>query len=394
MKTFSEMATSLCSILILLLLPRHLSAGDQTRWGDAPEKWSAPIKIALVSGSYDVHRTCCVTGDGQTMYLCIGSSVAVSHKQGEQWSTPTLLGEPINVPGELTENPSVTADGRTLIFRRFGGSYWILFQSHWNDSLNNWGEVTDLGPNISNGGGNFGMIPDTGRHLVFFRGLPLLSRWNDTTKSWDLPQWVDYWKTLGVAGGLWMSRDLRKLYYDSFDGTEYDLYVHYCDTISGTWSDPMRLNLHSMLDTSVSQDYHYQGFPWLSVDGRTLYFVSTHERDLGVYMSRMVVDENGDTVTTGVTSAPSTAHGDELMQNWPNPFNASTWITFRLAKPGPVCIRLYDVLGREVLVHQYPFLHPGEHRVFLHQEGLATGVYLCLLVTESSNLCRKILAVK
>lgn len=362
------------------------------QWQEAPEKWSAPVKIVQVSDSIDIKRTSSLTADEKTMYLTIGSLIAVSHLSDNGWGIPVVLGPPINVPEELTENPFITADGRTLLFRRFRGAYWVLFESHWNDSLNNWGDVSDLGPNISDGGGNFGMIPDSGRHLVFQRSsLPLISRWNDTTQTWAWPQWVDMWKTLDVAGGLYMSRDMKKLYYDSYDGHDNNLFVHYYDT---AWSQPMLLNLHAMLDTCANTDHQYQGFPWLSSDGRRLYFTSTHEGGAGIYMSKLLVDEHGDTLSTSIPESRTEPLNDELRQNWPNPFNGSTRISFRLGRSGPVRFSLFDILGQKVYEKSLPFATKGDHAFTFENSFLASGLYLYSITTVSSILTRKMVILK
>ncbi|MFA7330460.1 MAG: T9SS type A sorting domain-containing protein [Candidatus Delongbacteria bacterium] len=66
----------------------------------------------------------------------------------------------------------------------------------------------------------------------------------------------------------------------------------------------------------------------------------------------------------------------------PNPFNPSTRLTFQLAAPGTVTLRVHDLTGR--LVDQRPlgWLTSGTHEVSWHASttgGTASGVYLLRL---------------
>lgn len=76
------------------------------------------------------------------------------------------------------------------------------------------------------------------------------------------------------------------------------------------------------------------------------------------------------------TKADST---DEL-SNYPNPFNPSTVITFRITSESKVSLKVYNILGQiiENLIDKR--LNAGEHKVtFNAQEvpgGLMSGVYL------------------
>lgn len=64
-----------------------------------------------------------------------------------------------------------------------------------------------------------------------------------------------------------------------------------------------------------------------------------------------------------------------LSQNFPNPFNPRTTINFQLPKSGHVTLRIYDILGREVVT-----LIDGERPARTYQaifdgSRFASGVY-------------------
>ncbi len=85
----------------------------------------------------------------------------------------------------------------------------------------------------------------------------------------------------------------------------------------------------------------------------------------------------------------------ELQQNWPNPFNSETVISWFLLEPGPVRLEVFSLTGQRVAVLQQGPLKAGRHRV--HWNGrddsgrpLASGVYLYRLATDETVQTRKL----
>jgi hypothetical protein len=71
----------------------------------------------------------------------------------------------------------------------------------------------------------------------------------------------------------------------------------------------------------------------------------------------------GDPLSIPVTAVASTVPVIEGLRSiHPNPFNSSATIRFTLARPGPVSVSVYDLLGRRIgaLVHEAP-MTAGEH---------------------------------
>ncbi len=88
------------------------------------------------------------------------------------------------------------------------------------------------------------------------------------------------------------------------------------------------------------------------------------------------------TTTAGVTWVPdppvaSLKIPDDftLSQNYPNPFNPSTAISYQLPTQSHVVLKVYDVLGREVMTLVDQVEEPGNRSVNLHAQRLASGVY-------------------
>jgi hypothetical protein len=65
----------------------------------------------------------------------------------------------------------------------------------------------------------------------------------------------------------------------------------------------------------------------------------------------------------------------ELSQNFPNPFNPSTRVRFRIPRTVHVILKLYDVVGREVGTLVDEVMTTGAYQRTLNGEGLASGIY-------------------
>jgi len=86
--------------------------------------------------------------------------------------------------------------------------------------------------------------------------------------------------------------------------------------------------------------------------------------------------------------------GFELYQNFPNPFNLSTTIYYRLSKNSFVTVRVFDVLGRQIktLVNERQIA--GIHTIAFDGSGLASGVYSYRLTTPEANIVKRMVLAK
>lgn len=65
----------------------------------------------------------------------------------------------------------------------------------------------------------------------------------------------------------------------------------------------------------------------------------------------------------------------ELLQNYPNPFNPTTTIRFSVGRYGDTSLRIFDVLGIEVVTLVNEVKAPGEYEVQFDASSLSSGVY-------------------
>ena len=83
-----------------------------------------------------------------------------------------------------------------------------------------------------------------------------------------------------------------------------------------------------------------------------------------------------------------------LEQNYPNPFNGSTRIGFTLHVPGMASLKVYDVLGREVVSLVDGHLTAGKHEVEFDAPGIASGVYFYKLSTAGYVQTKKLMLIR
>jgi len=91
-----------------------------------------------------------------------------------------------------------------------------------------------------------------------------------------------------------------------------------------------------------------------------------------------------DAVPTGLT----------LAQNFPNPFNPATRLTFTIPVSGQVSLKVYDMLGRQVSVLVAGYLKAGTHEVSFDAGNLPSGIYFCRLQAGSETRIRQMILVR
>jgi len=83
-----------------------------------------------------------------------------------------------------------------------------------------------------------------------------------------------------------------------------------------------------------------------------------------------------------------------LEQNYPNPFNPSTTMSFAITKEGPVSLRVYDILGREVATLVNENRKPGQYTEQFNGNQVASGVYVYVLKSSEGQLTSRMILSK
>jgi len=79
---------------------------------------------------------------------------------------------------------------------------------------------------------------------------------------------------------------------------------------------------------------------------------------------------------------------------YPNPFNPTTTISFKLQNAGFASLTVFDIQGREVATLVDGYRNAGLHEVTYDGSGLASGVYLIKLQTDKQTAISKMVLLK
>lgn len=86
----------------------------------------------------------------------------------------------------------------------------------------------------------------------------------------------------------------------------------------------------------------------------------------------------------------------ELSQNYPNPFNSATIISYNLSEKSFVTLKVYDILGREIVTLVNEYKNYGSYKVEFSAEKykLSSGVYFYTLYTGKNMAIKKMILMK
>ncbi len=120
----------------------------------------------------------------------------------------------------------------------------------------------------------------------------------------------------------------------------------------------------------------------------------------GQYTGQVTISGNGGNIIIPIdylvdveqlTSVPTEF---SLSQNYPNPFNPSTSIEFSLPRSTEVSLRVFDMLGKEVVTLVNENKSTGSYRVSFDGSNLASGVYVYRLETDKFIDTKKLVLLK
>ena len=83
-----------------------------------------------------------------------------------------------------------------------------------------------------------------------------------------------------------------------------------------------------------------------------------------------------------------------LSQNYPNPFNPSTTIAYSIPKDGLVTLKVYDILGKEVVTLINELQTAGTKNITYDASELSSGVYYYQLVSGEFTSTKKLILMK
>ena len=107
------------------------------------------------------------------------------------------------------------------------------------------------------------------------------------------------------------------------------------------------------------------------------------------------IDFNGQYSYSEIITVDNLApNGFVLEQNFPNPFNPSTNIKYAITNKQFVSLKVYDVLGNEIVTLVNEEKPAGSYEVEFNANRLSAGVYYYSIVTDNFVQTKKMILLK
>lgn len=406
---------ALIILLTMFVQFQSFLAQNQEKYPQAPEIWSKPEAIETIQTEGLIDGIS-VTSDGKKIYLDL-ARIAEIELSDTGWTAPKYLPSHINA-NSLVRRPCISPNGKKLIFSWFVGE-WQLFYSDWDSLTGNWGDIKNCGESVNGPDQNeiTGALDATMPNdstLIFTKTVLRIADWDKKLKRWVngryFPSPIEGYPT---DAGAFVADSMKKMYLvipqldTTITGEPYrkedfrvDYLAHY-DSSNNEYvyyySKGGILNISYQADTLYFKGEYsdrWHGFPSLTADGKTLFFVAKYYDKHSVYYSHMLIDENGNPVTSVRNEKEKLPLEFKLNAPYPNPFNAETVIEYKLNKDMKIELVVFDLLGRKVREVTKGFQSAGEYKSKFDAKGLTSGVYLVSLNTPYGYTVQKTILLK
>jgi hypothetical protein len=141
--------------------------------------------------------------------------------------------------------------------------------------------------------------------------------------------------------------------------------------------------------TLEPQFYSYVDDP--VTPGRWRYRLKQIDLDATVHFSEPVHVDVLTGVETDKNNLPATFG---LHQNFPNPFNPSTMITYDLPKESNVTIEVFNLIGQKVATLLQGVKPPGTHTVQFNAANMTSGVYMYKLTAGGFSATKRMVLIR
>jgi Secretion system C-terminal sorting domain len=108
----------------------------------------------------------------------------------------------------------------------------------------------------------------------------------------------------------------------------------------------------------------------------------------GYYSNQKLKNNN---VSLGIAKEIPTEY---KIENYPNPFNPTTLISYQLPQDGYVTLKVYDILGKEIATLVNENKTAGYYKVNFDASRLTSGVYIYRISSNNFSLSKKMLLTK
>jgi hypothetical protein len=352
--------------------PADSSCIFMSRSSDGGETWSTPARVSekkgnATGGTYSTHGSYNTTGPAGEVYVSwFGPDGLMFDRSADQGTT--WLPQDVNVTGEhinwIYSIPGINLGVSFPIIAcdRSGGTYSGSIYICWADKRNG-GSDADVFVARSNDGGLTWSLPvrvnddPPGRHQFF----PFLTVDQETGKVWAV--FFD-----------------RRNYSDA----NTDVFMAVSEDGGETFTN-FKVSESPFLPFNTVFFGHYLG-------------LTAHNDHVFPVWNRM---DDGENSLLGAIIDPTIIGQEELyrqpgaqIQNFPNPFTESSFISFRLKEASAITLQLFDITGKEISAlirgQSYP---KGKHvtRIDSEKLGLTPGVYILRLSAGNEQITTRMM---
>lgn len=159
------------------------------------------------------------------------------------------------------------------------------------------------------------------------------------------------------------------------------------------------LNWDSLMSDSLHGQWHpagimgWNGSKWVDLPGASIYGSAVSFSTSSVY-SAVAFKGTPKTETAVDHTRTDVPRAFVLEQSYPNPFNPTATIGYRLAAGGHVSLKVYDILGNLVRTLVDQNQSAGNHSVVFNGTRLASGVYFYTLRSGSFSRTMRMVLMK
>jgi hypothetical protein len=154
------------------------------------------------------------------------------------------------------------------------------------------------------------------------------------------------------------------------------------------WASCTRPRTRNWIDTPA------ENFGWLLLGDETVNTTAKRfaSRENGDQSARPQAQIYFSVATDIETEAiPTSVH---LQPTYPNPFQQTTTIEYRLDTPQAISLKVYDSLGREITTLVASWKAAGAHKAIFDASNLPAGVYVFRLTGDDFDQIGKMIALK
>ncbi len=255
------------------------------------------------------------------------------------------------------------------------------------------------------------------KYTYTYDNLNQLNLVNSIEASWNGNNWQDTAKTIYtrnsqlnvltetnqyiIGGSEIVNNWYAEFTYDASGEYMTTLLNKYWETSSNSWLNNSRATLTYTNTNEILSEF-YESF-------QSGIFVNSARTSYSYNNSNQRTEELNENFVSGDWQksyriiyfySPTNIEGEgriegfSLEQNFPNPFNPSTTISFTIDNADLISLRLFDILGREVAILLNEYKTAGKHSVVFDASKLSSGTYFYQLSNGKNVNTKKAILIK